>query len=68
MPSTDEGVAHAGHRLDLRRRFALTTLPPYTGHFSYTAYSMPGTVKSMPKIGLPGDDASRCRRRGSACR
>ena len=34
-------------------RLALTTLPPNTGHFSNTACSMPGTVTSMPKIGLP---------------
>ena len=34
-------------------RLALATLPPNTGHFSNTAYSIPGTVTSMPKSGLP---------------
>src|SRR6202011_4859236 len=33
--------------------FAVTTLPAKTGHFSKTAESMPGVVKSMPKRGLP---------------
>ena len=34
-------------------RFARTTLPPKTGHFSYTAYNIPGRVTSMPKSGAP---------------
>ena len=32
---------------------ALVTLPPNTGHFWNTAYSMPGTVTSMPNSGWP---------------
>ena len=32
---------------------ALATLPPNTGHFWNTAYSMPGTVTSMPNSGCP---------------
>ena len=31
----------------------LATLPPNTGHFSNTAYNMPGTTKSIPNMGLP---------------
>jgi len=34
-------------------RIAPTTFPPKTGHFSNTAYSMPGMETSMPYIGLP---------------
>ena len=34
-------------------RFALTTLPPYTGHFTNIAASMPGAVTSIPKSGFP---------------
>jgi len=34
-------------------RLALFTLPPWTRHFSNTAYFMPGTVTSMPKSGSP---------------
>ena len=48
-----EGVPHAGQRLDSRRGSRTSTLPPNTGHFSKTAYSMPGTLTSMPKSGLP---------------
>ena len=29
------------------------TLPPATGHWAKVAYSMPGRVTSMPKIGSP---------------
>ena len=29
------------------------TFPPNTGHFSNTAYNMPGRVKSMPNSGFP---------------
>jgi hypothetical protein len=29
-------------------RFALTTLPPNTGHFAKVAYNMPGNVTSIP--------------------
>jgi len=43
---------HAGRAL-ISSRFAVTTFPPNTGHFSNTAESMPGTAKSMPKSGLP---------------
>ena len=34
-------------------RLELATLPPKTPHFSNTAYCIPGTVTSIPKIGLP---------------
>ena len=51
-PSTTNACFTPGSAL-ISSRFALTTLPPNTGHFSNTAYSMPGSVKSMPKSGLP---------------
>jgi len=34
-------------------RLALTTLPLKTGHFSYTAHNMPGSVKSIAKTRWP---------------
>ena len=34
-------------------RFASPTLPPTAGHFSNTAYCMPGTTWSMPNSGSP---------------
>ena len=34
-------------------RFALTALPPNTGHFSKTAKSVPGGSRSMLNEGLP---------------
>ena len=51
-PSTTNAWRTPGMAL-IASRLALATLPPNTGHFSNTAYSMPGSVKSMLKIGLP---------------
>ena len=52
VPSTMNACRTPGMAL-ISSRLALTTLPMNTGHFSNTAYSMPGIVKSMLKIGLP---------------
>ena len=51
-PSTTNACFTPGCAL-ITSRFALATLPPNTGHFSKTAYSIPGMVKSIEKIGLP---------------
>lgn len=49
-PSTTNAWRTPG-RARTTSRFALATLPPKTGHFSNTAHSMPGSVKSMLKMG-----------------
>ena len=49
----DERVADAGLRLDLVEVRALRPCRRTPGTSRNTAYSMPGSVKSMPKIGLP---------------
>src|SRR5713226_2792856 len=51
-PSTTNACRTPGMAL-ISSTFALTTRPANTGHFWNTAESMPGIVKSMPKIGLP---------------
>ncbi len=51
-PSTTNAWRTPGSAL-ISSRFAAATFPPNTGHFSKTAYSMPGSVKSMLKIGWP---------------
>jgi hypothetical protein len=52
MPATTKGCLTPFICLTASR-FALITLPPRTGVFSNTAYSIPGTVTSMPNIGFP---------------
>ncbi len=51
-PSTTKAFRTPGIVLSAAR-FADVTLPPKTGHFSKTAYFIPGTVTSMPNSGLP---------------
>ena len=51
-PSSTKACFTPGSAL-ISSRFALATLAPNTGAFSYTAHSMPGSVKSMLNTGLP---------------
>ena len=51
-PSTTNACRTPGSAL-ISSRFALATLPPKTGHFSKTADSMPGSVKSIANTGWP---------------
>ena len=51
-PSSTKACFTPGSAL-ISSRFALATAAPNTGAFSYTAHSMPGSVKSMLNTGLP---------------
>ena len=51
-PSTVKALSTPGMRR-ISSRFADFTLPANTGHFRKVAYFIPGTVTSMPKMGLP---------------
>ena len=52
-PFADDVVFSSPGIALISSRFALTALPPSTGVRCITAYSIPGTFTSIPKIGLP---------------
>ena len=52
MPGTTRTCRTPGS-FRISSTLAETTLPPNTGHFSITAWSMPGSVKSMLNTGFP---------------
>ena len=52
VPATMKALVTPGSFL-ISSRFASPTLPPTAGHFSNTAYCMPGTTWSMPNSGCP---------------